>query len=353
MASGSVLTDLFIINESGVLIYSSSPGDSSSLISSFLTALNIFAKSEKGETMKELTLEQTTFIFEKRDTLIFVATTTLAGTNGKALIKHVLDRIIETFEAQFSQEIPAFDGNVTPFESYTGTLGGIRIGFGLDIADRAAFSLRDEPARQSIVLLHRRTGDVLLSEAKQYANLEDLAYLVPLVTKAGEHVLEQVLEGTSQASLGWILVVSAKDRAMLVQVRSDVLDAEEFKIQFDFSKGFSQKPKKIKDKLASPAFLPEIKYMSVFSAQGKMLDELSRDPRYSLSVGLDATMLVNAGNSLNQKLYNSKASAIAIGGESRATVIIPIKDAFVVIRGDYGSFKEFATMIGIIKKLMA
>ena len=77
------MDDLFIINESGQLLYSWHSGKGSrtsddDLISGFLTALNSFASVERGEDIKALKLKETNIIFEKWSDyvqkLTFVAT---------------------------------------------------------------------------------------------------------------------------------------------------------------------------------------------------------------------------------------------------------------------------------------
>ncbi|MHA1999566.1 MAG: hypothetical protein ACTSU9_15770, partial [Promethearchaeota archaeon] len=65
---GHIINKFFILDDAGITLYSwalDPKNKDVELISGFLTALNMFAKSEKGESMRELTLDKTAFIFER------------------------------------------------------------------------------------------------------------------------------------------------------------------------------------------------------------------------------------------------------------------------------------------------
>ncbi len=344
-----IYNDLLIITETGTNLFSSvTSGAMQSgveMVSGFLSALNIFAKSDRGESMKELTLEQTTFIFEKRGGLIYIITTT--EPNAKPLLRPFLNHLIEAFEAQYKDEMTRFIGDVTPFESFEETLSIERFDHAIDAIDEQDDSFDGNEVLNSITAISRATGELLYTRAKQYVNKADLGFLVPLLVKASERTSSQIAD----QRLAWILAVSNKDKAMLVQPREHVFFVEEFKVAFELPE-LASKAKRIKDRFPHPSFLPEIRYVKVISDAGKVLDEVTRDKSYATSVGLDATMLVTAGENLVSKYYKGMLKAVAVGDNKKATLFVPFKDFFVMVRGSQEYFKKFTNILKFIQKLV-
>ena len=115
-----IFNEFFIITEDGINLFSrSSSGEQQEnmdMISGFLSALNTFAKTERGESMKELTLEQTTFAFEKSEHLIYVMTS--GEPKARQLLKLFLEKIIDVFGSMFETDFANFMGDVAPFEKF-------------------------------------------------------------------------------------------------------------------------------------------------------------------------------------------------------------------------------------------
>jgi hypothetical protein len=343
-----IYNELLIITETGTNLFSSvtsgTKQEGVEMISGFLSALNTFARSERGESMKELTLEQTTFIFEKRGGLIYIITTT--EPKAKPLLKPFLNDIITAFEGRFNHEIANFIGNVAPFETFDALVAVERFDHAIETIDVLGDGFEANEILQSITAISRATGDLLFTRAKQYINKEDLGFLVPLLVKASELTSSQLAD----QRLAWILAVSNKDKAMLIQPREHVFLVEEYKLPFELPE-LVLKVKKIRDKFPNASYLPEIKYLKIISSAGKVVDEIARDPSLKTDVSIDATMLVAAGGNLVSKYFKGSLKAVATGDNHKATLFVPFKNFFVMARGDQDDFKKFTNILKFVQNL--
>ncbi|MBN2153651.1 MAG: hypothetical protein JW839_19500 [Candidatus Lokiarchaeota archaeon] len=344
-----IYNELLIITETGTNLFSSvtsgAKQDGVEMISGFLSALNTFAKSERGESMKELTLEQTTFIFGKRGGLIYIITTT--NPNAKPLLKPFLNHLIDVFEARYSGEVKNFIGDVAPFESFEELLSIERFDHAIETIDGLDEGFEENEILNSLTAISRSSGELLFTRAKQYINKTDLGFLVPLLVRASELIASQLAD----QRLAWILAVTNKDKAMLVQPREHVFLVEEYKLPFELPE-LGLKVRKVKDKFPNASIHPEIKYLKIIGSSGKILDEITRDEKYVASVGVDATMLVTAGANLVSKYYKNELRAVAVGDNDKATLLVPFKDFIVLVRGPQSFFKKFTNILKFIQSLV-
>lgn len=341
-----ILNEVFILNETGINLFSWSSGESNmDLLSGFLTALNMFAKSEKGQTMKELTLEQTTFVFEKKDDLIYVLTT--ENEKAKPLLKLFLSEVIREFETEHIKELENFNGNVGVFEHFEEDLNRLQDIFGLNLLNEKIKEVHEEGILQSINVIARKTGELLFTEAIQFVNKSDLGFLVPLVVNASERVVQDV----DNQDLYWILLVSNKERILLIQPKEHVIFVEEYKVSFEFATEFTMKHKKLKREFTNLDFIPQINYIKMIDNKGKVLEEFEREIGYSTKSSVDSTMVVNAANNFMQKYYKLVLKGIAIGDMEKGLMFVPFKDFFVMLRGAYEDFQQFQSIVEYITQI--
>ncbi len=109
------------MNDAGLPIYSwkseeESIGDEN-LLSGFITALNHFAQGERGEDLKKITLDPTTFIFERKGGLVFLILT--KDPEFEKIIWEILQTLVSEFIQMFEQEIKDFGGNISIFSKFT------------------------------------------------------------------------------------------------------------------------------------------------------------------------------------------------------------------------------------------
>ena len=346
-----ILNEIYVLSDTGTSLFSWSSDPNKreggfELLSGFLSALNIFAKSEKGEVMKELTLEQTTFLFQKLDQVIFVITTN--EQKQKALLQLLLVDIIEAFNKEYADVIVKFDGNVGVFENFGAKLHYLLNSFMLPYINTRIAELESNNMMQSISVISRKSGELLFTQAKQYVNKEDLGFLIPLLVRAGIMISDEMPD----QELGWLLIISSKDRVMLIQPRPKVYIIEEYKTSYEFPDIFKIKWKKVKEKFQNSYFLPDIGYLKIMNKNGKVLDEISRDVDYITSIDEDSTMLLQAGSKMVKDYYKLSLSGIVIGDDNKGTFLIPMKDFYIIIRGPQEKFKKFVTILKFIDKII-
>jgi hypothetical protein len=93
------------------------------IISGFLSAINMFAMSKQGQAIKKISLDPTTFFFEREQNLVFVVITN--DESAEPLIRRILLDIKSTFIGQFGKYVVDFNGNLNVFDPFKGLLQAI------------------------------------------------------------------------------------------------------------------------------------------------------------------------------------------------------------------------------------
>ncbi len=162
-----MIDQILIIHDSGVPIFSWSPNDASSdadLISGFLTALNMFAQQERGESIKRLTLDPTNYFFEREENLIFVVLT--SDLEVEPLIKLILPEMRHRFMDQYRDTIHDFQGDLSQYSSFKSILEQLLAEYGLFEYLRVNSENEPNTAFRCLLFFDKNTGTSLYQKTR-------------------------------------------------------------------------------------------------------------------------------------------------------------------------------------------
>ena len=104
-----MIDQILIMTDAGLSLFNWNPEGNSSdsnLISGFLTALNVFAAGERGEQIRKITMDPTTFLFDRVGDLLFVILT--KDPEFEKVIAIILAEIQQQFLATFPRNYKLF-----------------------------------------------------------------------------------------------------------------------------------------------------------------------------------------------------------------------------------------------------
>lgn len=219
-----MIDKILIMNDSGLSLYEWNPSgeeQDSQLLSGFLMALNAFAQHDRGEQIKKITLDPTTFVFSRGRGLIFTILT--KDPEYEKVIMLIIEELRERFIGSFGGTISDFRGDVTHFRSFDKTVNEILESYGYFEYERVGNLFNSDASIRSILILNKENGEPLYVKAKEYIDRKALSYQAPIVTKSAQRLVTE--------SLGQVLVdinmISQKMRSLLFRSTASIQLIEE------------------------------------------------------------------------------------------------------------------------------
>lgn len=222
-----MIDKILIMNDSGLSLYEWSPAgkeQDGQLLSGFVTALNAFAQHDRGEQIKKITLDPTTFIFSRGQGLIFTILT--KDPEFEKVIMLVIEELREKFIKTFGEKIASFRGAVEQFRPFDNTVHDILESYGYFEYERIGALFNSDVNLRSILILNKETGEPLYVKAKEYIDRKALSFQAPIVTKSAQRLVNE--------SLGRVLLdinmISQKMRSLLFRSTTCVQLIEEMNL---------------------------------------------------------------------------------------------------------------------------
>ncbi|MFX1571637.1 MAG: hypothetical protein ACFFB0_02730 [Promethearchaeota archaeon] len=352
------MDDLFIINESGQLLFSwhsekSSRTSDDDLISGFLTALNNFASVERGEDIKALKLKETNIIFEKwaeyTQKLTFVAT-----SKNEELIEvlhSLVHDIMENFTKMFREPLnKEFDGEITKFNKFNKKMEDIIFAHGLDTLIKSIQQIDEGGIFKSIILLEPKAGHVFYIHAKQFVNKEKVSFLIPLIVNSAQFLYQNNLNENAK----WILLTTVRNENILVEIRKKILIVKQYQLVDNIEKAFLdldffkskekyvKKPKKIAEEFEKLIWDSKIKQVYLVDLIGKIIYSKLFDEEYDCTDYIPETISVlTSSKKLSEEVYNRVLFNCSIGGERITTICINFNNIALIMIGKVEDLNEF------------
>lgn len=362
------MDELFIINETGQLLYSwhlkeSEKSSDDDLISGFLTALNSFVTIERGEDIKSLKLKETTIIFEKNNenvqNLTFVVTT--KNEELIELLHLLIHDIMDKFVGVFSELLnDVFDGEITKYKIFDNSMENIIFSHGLDTLEGSIEQIDSGGYFKSLVLLEPKGGHILYIHAKQFVNKEKISFLIPLVVNSSQFLYQQNLK----EQVNWILLTTIRNENLLVERREDVLivkqyqlieNIEEEYLSLDFIKSkdkYLKKPKKIAERFEKVVWDSRIKQIFLVDLVGKIIYSKLFDKKYDCTEFIPETISVlTSAKKVSKETYNRFLFNASIGGENIATICMNFNNFGLTMIGNVDELNQFQTIQKICRDI--
>lgn len=207
-----MIDKILIMNDSGLSLYEWNPPgkeQDGQLLSGFVTALNTFAQHDRGEQIKKITLDPTTFVFSRGQGLIFTILT--RDPDFEKVIMLIIEELREKFIGTFGDRISNFRGAVEQFRPFDVIVHDILESYGYFEYERVGTLFNSDASLRSLLIFNKETGEPLYVKAKEYIDRKALSFQAPIVTKSAQRLVNE--------SLGRMLVdinmISQKMRSLL------------------------------------------------------------------------------------------------------------------------------------------
>lgn len=330
-----MIDQLLIMDSGGIPLFEYSvqiEKKDSSLISGFLTALNVFAQGERGEQLRKITLDPTTFYFEKDGSLLFVILT--KDPAFEKVIGPILLATRQKFLTQFNIQLSNLTGDISIFNSFQQTLNSIFSDFGYFDYLNARQSYEKDTSMQSLILIDRKQGELLYLKSKTYLDRNALGFQTPMLFQTGNRIFNDILK----ERLVSIALVTYSMRCVILKESLNAIFLQEkqhptFPESSDLIKNLTEK--KIQANLKHPGrFIfdypdPFIMY----DLNGKNL--LHHDPQQLLKQSEtvpDFITLERIAETILQQNFKEKLFSVIAFCQNVLYLIVPILNSQVVIR---------------------
>ncbi len=351
-----LIDQILIINDAGLPIFDWRPsekGSDSNLVSGFLSALNIFAAGERGEQIKKLTMDPTTFIFEREGNLVFVILT--QDPQFEAVIQLILTKLKEIFLAKFGAAAAKFSGNLSVFSPFYAILEQILKDYGYFDYMQAMTSFSRGESLRAAMFVDKTSGKVLFVKSKEYLDREKLSFQSVLLLKTFERLITGVFKESPliinliSESMRGIILKSTSNIALLAEIQHK--DAHRFP-------NVEITDKKIQTFLKKQYVKPNLGFNDIFllfDENGKVLAK--NDNKNNLKVEksiVDCITLVKTASNMTNQSFKEKLFAILLGTLDNIYLLSPIGNLFVLIlipqeivskiRGMYEKMQNFVAL---------
>jgi len=189
-----VIDKILIMNDSGLSLYEWNPPgkeQDSLLLSGFVTALDAFAQHDRGEQIKKITLDPTTFIFSRGQGLVFTILT--KDPDFEKVITLIIEELKEKFISAYKDAIPSFSGGVSQFRPFDDVVRDILESYGYFEYERVRSQFTSDASIRSILIFNSENGELLYVKAKEYIDRKALGFQAPIITKSAKRLVNESL----------------------------------------------------------------------------------------------------------------------------------------------------------------
>jgi len=360
-----IIDDLMIIAEGGSLLFSwhgtEDVTTDDDLVSGFLSAIDSFATSEKGEALKVLKLDPTIIIFDKAEelNLKFIITTKI--NEIVELLNRILHETIELFTELYRNDLKErFDGRIDRFREFKKHFENTLRAHGLDNFREIETEIQKEEYLKSVILLDPNNAEVLYIKATHYVNIDKLSFFIPLILNTIKIIYEDYLK---QKSL-WVLVNSLDKEILLIEPRDHLIRIREYYFMEEELKNFpsidlyknSEKYSK-KEKAAQKAFnkisWPEnVDSAYLLDLNGKILQ--SREVNLSLNPNKipEIVSLFTSSKKSCLEIYSKELCYTTIRSKEYSLLLINFNKLILLITVPQGIIKDFEDLQQVISQIL-
>jgi hypothetical protein len=350
-----MIDQILIMTDSGLPLFDWTPnndGADSNLVSGFLTALNLFAEGERGEQIRKITMDPTTFIFQREQNQIFVILT--KDPEFEKIILLILTEIKERFLDAYSEAAQNFNGNVEQFTSFKDTVDQILHDYGYFDYLQAQDSFQADDSLRGVIFIDNTTGKPIYVKAKEYLDSEKLGFQSVILQKTFDRMVRGILHEEPVI----LNVISESMRAIIIKhTEKNSLVAE---IQHENTAGFphitisdktlravlKKQPREIIAKIQNP--------FVIFDENGKVLwssDEVNR-VIIKQSIADCITIGKTSINIINQ-LFKEQLLVTILATEEKIYLITPLLRHFALISFTYPDMGSLRKMVAKLVEIKA
>ncbi len=308
----------------------------------------MFAKGERGEQIRKITLDPTTFIFEREMELIFVILTSIP--EFEKLIQLILDTIKTAFLDQYTEEIKAFRGDLKAFTAFNAVVQNILDDYGYFDYVRLEDSFKTDDMLKCMLYINRETGEILFIKAKEYLDRKALSFQTTILLNSVNRVISEILHEEPALSI----LISQKSRCALIKATDKIIIVQEKQHPPDLKiDEIKMNDKKIRNFLKKPGkviFETNERFI-FFNSMGRDIVSNDRVGRFEgEELPPDVITLVNTSKKIMEGIYREQLSAILLFSEKQLYSAFMILDYYTFMQISMDDFKDFSDLFSKFKK---
>ncbi len=328
-----MINQFLILNTSGVPLYNWQKEKEETdfgLISGFLSAFHMFAKSERGEEIKRIHLDPTTFIFEEESDLIFVILT--KEKKHEKFINLILKELKDRFLKQYQNEIEKYSGNMSLFRNFENDVEEILSLYGYYDYLKFNSVFDSDEEFKCFLFLEKTTGDILYIKSRGYIDRDDLSFQAMVLLKSVNRNISDIMNEESLMTL----IVTEKNRCLLFKVTEKIIVFQERKHELLNQLNISMiSPQKIKKLIKKPSNLTSnINEIFIFFNKSGII-QISNDILYQLKDDLippDCITLINTSKNVTEQIFKEKLFATFLFSNKFLYTAFPINGYFTFMQ---------------------
>ncbi len=351
-----LIDQFMIINDAGLPLFDWRPsekGSDSNLVSGFLSALNMFATGERGEQIKKLTMDPTTFIFERAGTLVFVILT--QDPQFEVVIYLILTKLKEAFLAKFGELAVKFGGNLSVFSPFYAILDQILKDYGYFDYMQAMASFSSGETLRAVMFVDKTSGKVIFLRSKDYIDREKISFQSVLLLKTFERLItgtfkeSPIILNLISESMRGIILKSTTNIALLAEIKHK--DAQRFPV-------VEITDKKIQTFLKKQYVKPNSGFNDIFllfDENGKVLAKNDNQNRLKVEKSIvDCITLIKTASNMTNQSFKEKLFTILLGTPDNIYLLSPIGSLYAfllipteivsTIKGMYEKLQNFVAL---------
>jgi hypothetical protein len=312
------------MNDSGLSLYEWNPPGKEQdglLLSGFVTALDTFAQHDRGEPIKKITLDPTTFIFSRGEGLVFTILT--KDPEFEKVIMLIIEELREKFIEAYRDVIPNFRGGVAQFKPFDDVVHDVLESYGYFEYDRIRTRFNSDASTRSILIFSNETGDPLYVKAKEYIDRKALSFQAPIITKSAKRLVNECLRQV----LVDIDLVSKKMRCLVFRSTSCVHLVEEMNLSTtaDSSQALASE-KKVAKVLRNPEKLLSItdSPFIVFDQLGKIAYSTFKDNTDQSSVVVNSVTAYESSKNVFEQIFKEPVWATILTTKDSAYALFEL-----------------------------
>lgn len=328
-----MIDQIIFINYAGLSIYTWSPlseTKDSTLISGFLSALNMFATGERGEQIHKINLSPTTFLFDRAADIIFVMLT--KDPDIEPILLLILKALKERFLALHEPSLKEFDGDIQKYMTFDTELEAILNIYGYFDYQRLTTEFSKSTV-ESVLYIEKNSGDILYSKAKGYLDKKTLSFQSLILVKTAERILKSFNE-----VLLSIILVSELPRCLIFNATEKILLFHELKTLSKDSLNLNDiSEKKLNNMIKKPGKLvfEILDPFFVMNQQGNItITNDKQDRLRKHEINADCVTLTNNARNLASQMYKEKVYSVIIIGKCISLVAFPLENYIVFLQID-------------------
>ena len=340
-----MIDNILIMNEAGLLLFHWNQGGSDKtnddkgesdkttdpdLISGFLSALNIFAQGQRGEDLKKINLDPTTFIFERHEGLIFTILTT--DPNFEKVIFSIISDIKNRFLELFRENIKNFAGEVDQFRPFQQEIEIILNSYAYYDYLRVKETFDSNESLKSVLLIDKINGEVLYVKSKVYVERGPLTFQSGVLLKSINRLFSNVLK----EDIVMTIVIDSTNRFLFFKDAGKITEVKEIHGENERTIDvYKYKEKKIEKILKTPKrILSDIEECFIFiNERGEILLESNIKDNFPIEkITSDSITINSCSESLINEIYKNFLHSTLILTENNMYNIFPIEKNVVFLQ---------------------